>query len=692
MQHRNETMVRVLIIDDSVEDAEAIVSGLRNNGVAVRPSRPEQPDDLAAMLSSQPLDLVMVAQGSKLIPAADVIQQVEASGKDLPVVMLLDKIDKASLLDAFDLGVDNIVVRTHIDHVQTVVRSEFANLEARRSQRRLEAQVRETERRCDALIASSRDPIAYVHEGMHIRANDAYLEMFGFESFDDIEGMSLLDLITPGHVEGFKKLLKGLSKGEPPPPRYELEARGMDGNGFPAVMEFTAATYEGEACQQIVFRRQENDPELARELEALRRVDQVTGLLNRQTFLHALDDAVAGAAQHGANHGLLLIEPDHHQQLLQEIGLDSADALAAALAARIRPLLRDSDEAARFGEHSFAVLARNSDHARTSQLAEQIRTTMSQDLIVAGERALSVTTSIGGVQISERIASVPQVLAKASQGLRSSLNVGGDRIEIFDPGAVDRAEEERITAWVARIRDALDNDHFVLHFQPVVSLQGEPGAMYEAYLRLEGNDGELIPPLSFLPIAEEHGLMGEIDRWVASRAIKIIGECARADKPTRLLMKVSQASLNDDRLSTHVAAQLAEHNAPGDALILQLTESKVFTQLRDAQQFRTAMDALGCKVGLEQFGSGLNSLQLLSHFAPAFLKIDRTFVQELSKTPEHQKRIREITQAASTRGMRTIAEFVEDAASMSNLFNSGVDYVQGNFLATPAAEMNYDFE
>ncbi|MDQ3159782.1 MAG: diguanylate cyclase, partial [Pseudomonadota bacterium] len=432
MQHRNETMVRVLIIDDSVEDAEAIVSGLRNNGVAVRPSRPEKPDDLAAMLSSQPLDLVMVAQGSRLIPAPDVIQQVEASGKDLPVVMLLDKIDKGTLLEAFDMGVDNIVVRTHIDHVQTVVRSEFANLEARRSQRRLEAQVRETERRCDALIASSRDPIAYVHEGMHIRANDAYLEMFGFESFDDIEGMSLLDLVAPGDVDGFKKLLKGLSKGEPPPPRYELEARGMDGNGFPAVMEFTAATYEGEACQQIVFRRQENDPELARELEALRRVDQVTGLLNRQTFLHALEDAVAAAAQQGAYHGLLLIEPDHHQQLLQEIGLDSADALAAALAARIRPLLRDSDEAARFGEHSFAVLARNSDHARTSQLAEQIRTTMSQDLIVAGERALSVTTSIGGVQISERIASVPQVLAKASQGLRSSLNVGGDRIEIFD--------------------------------------------------------------------------------------------------------------------------------------------------------------------------------------------------------------------------------------------------------------------
>ena len=692
MQPRNETMVRLLIIDDSVEDAEAIVSGLRNGGVAVRPSRPEQADDLPAMLSSQPLDLVLVAQVSKLISAADVISQVEASGKDLPVVMVLDKIDKTTVLDAIDLGARSFVLRSHIDHVRSVVRSEFADLEARRSQRRLEGQVRETERRCDALIASSRDPIAYVHEGMHIRANDAYLEMFGFETFDDVEGMSLLDLVAPAHVEGFKKLLKGLSKGEAPPPRYELEARGMDGSGFAAVMEFTAATYEGEACQQIVFRRQENDPELARELDELRRIDQVTGLLNRQTFLHALEDAVAAAAHDGANHGLLLIEPDHHLQLLQDIGLDAADALAAALAERIRPLLRDTDQAARFGEHSFAVLARDSDHARTSQLAEQIRAAMSKDVIEAGERSLSVTISIGGVQVSERIASVSQVLAKASHGLKSSIGFGGDRVEIFDPGAVDRAEEERIAQWVTRIRNALDNNRFLLHFQPVVSLHGEPGAMYEAYLRLDGVDGELVPPMAFLPIAEEHGLMDEIDRWVAGQAIKIIGERARGNHPTRVLVKVSQASFNDDRLSNHIASQLAEHDAPANALILQLTESKVFTHLRDAQRFRTSIVALGCQVGLEQFGSGLNSMQLLSHFEPSFLKIDRSFVQELSKTPEHQKRIREIAEKAKARNIRTIAEFVEDPASMSNLFTSGVDYVQGNFLAPPSAEMNYDFE
>ncbi|MCL1633933.1 EAL domain-containing protein [Luteimonas sp. SX5] len=692
MQIGRETTVRLLVVDDSVEDAEAIVSGLRNGGLAVRPSRPENAEQLTAMIGSQPLDLVLAAKSATQVSAAEAMAVIDASGKDLPLILVLDKVDEQIVLEAIALGARKIALRGQIDQIRHVVRSEFIDLEARRGLRRLEAQVRETERRCDALIASSREPIAYVHEGMHIRANDAYLEMFGFESFEDIEGMSLLDLVAPPHVENFKQLLKALSRGEAPPPRYELEARGIDGNTFPALMEFTAATYEDEPCQQIVFRRQETDPALAREVEELRRRDQVTGLLNRQTFLHALETAVADAAQNGANHGLLLIEPDHHQQLLQEIGLDAGDALAAALAQRLQPLIGENDEAARFGEHNFAVLSRGSDHAHTARLAENIRAGLAKAVVEVGARSLSMTASIGGVQISERIASMPQVLARASQGLQSSLGVGGNRVEIFDPGAVDRAEEERIDAWLKRIRDAIADDGFLLHYQPVISLQGEPGAMYEAYLRLDGGDGELVFPQTFLPIAEEHGLIADIDRWVVAKAIRVIGERAAAGKPVQLLIKITQASLDGDGLLKLIAEKLIAHKASGQSLILQLPESKVFTHLKAAQEFLQAANRLGVRVGLEQFGSGLNSMQLLSHFKPTFLKIDRAFMLDLAKSPEQQTRIREIAAAAQERGIRSIAEFVQDAASMTFLFSGGVDYVQGHFLAMAGPEMNYEFE
>ena len=692
MPPHNDTVLRLLIVDDSVEAAEAIVSGLRNGGIAVRPSRPESEEELQALVGGQPIDMVLAARDAKAIPPTAVGKAVIASGKDLPLLIVADTVDDEILLLAMEYRARGVVLRNRIDHVQAIVQMEWADLEARRAQRVLEAQVRETERRCDALIESSRDPIAYVHEGMHIRANQAYLEMFGFDVFEDVEGMSLLDLVAPAHVAGFKQLLKKLSKGEAPPPRYELEARDMEGNDFPAVMEFTSASYEGEACQQIVFRRAELDPELAREVEELRQRDQVTGLFNRATFLRTLEDAVSEAASANAHHGLLLLEPDHYMQLLQEIGLDAADDLIAALAARVRGVLGEHDVAARFGEHQFAVLARNSDHLRTAQLAESLRAAFADHVLELGDRSLTASASIGGVQIGEKIASIPQVLAKASHGVQSSIGVGGNRVELFDPGAVDRAEEERVQAWIARIHSALEGNGFLLHYQPVISLHGDGGEMYEAFLRMQGGTGELVPPATFIPIAEEHGLMWEIDRWVVGRAIAVIAERGRGGKRTTLLAKITQASLQDDTLVKYIGEQLAAHDVKGEQLVLELSEAKVFTHLRAAQQFCAAVAKLGCRVCLEQFGAGLNSFQLLSHFEPAMVKIDAGFVQDLLGNAENQAKIREIADKAQEAGIQAIAEHVQDAGSMTFLFSSGVDYVQGYFLAMPGPEMNYEFE
>jgi diguanylate cyclase (GGDEF)-like protein len=505
--------------------------------------------------------------------------------------------------------------------------------------------------------------------------------------------MSLLDLVAPSHVGDFKTLLKKLSKGETPPPRYELEAIDQNDNHFPAVMEFTPAFYDGEACIQIVFRRQEADPALAREVEELRQRDQVTGLLNRATFLQQLESAVGGTAQGGTHLGLLLIEPDHFVRLMQEIGLDAADDLVAGLAGRLRTALGPDDVAARFGEHQFAVLSKNSDHVGTVALAERVRAAFEGHVFEVGARSLSATVSIGGVQIGEKIASVTQVLAKASQGVQSSVAVGGNRAEIFDPGAVDRAEEERVRAWVERIRAAVDGDGFVLHYQPVISLHGEPGETYEALLRLRGSsEGELVAPQMFLPVAEEHGLLWEIDRWVAGRAIQVIAERARQRKDTTLLVKITQASLADDTLAKFIGEQIALHKIPGDRLVLQLPESKVFTHLKQAQAFRATVSKFGCRVGLEQFGTGLNSFQLMQHFEPALVKIDRAFIQELAQNPDNQAKIREFSARATEQGAKTIAEFVQDAAAMTFLFTSGVDYVQGHFLAAAGPDMDYDFQ
>lgn len=688
---QQDAVLRLLLVEDQLEDAEQLISQLRNGGMAVRPQRPDSEAELVRLLDSQSIDLVLAALDAKYLPIATVVGRVTATGKDIPVVVSTPVMDEKAVMLALAAGARDIALRTRPEHVQSVVRNEFAALLARRSLRHLEASLRESDRRCDALIASSRDPIAYVHEGMHIRANDAYLEMFGFEGFDEIEGLSLLDLIGPDHADSFKQLLKKISKGETPPRQLDLQAKRTDGSTFDAVMEFTSATYESESCLQIVFRQQSVDADMVKELDTLRQRDALTGLFNRQHFMTELEAAIVRAADGKGQQAFLLVEPDHYENLLGEIGLAAADDLIKGMAERLQGSLDANTVAARLSDHGFAVLCLSHDHNGSLALAERIREAFHGHILDLGERSVNPSVSIGGVQVGERIASVSQVMSKSSQCLASCIGMGGNRIEIFDPAARDRVEEERIQAWVERIREALANDQFVLHYQPIISLTGAGEENYDVYLRMTGQGGEVIPPLTYLAIAEEHGLLDDIDRWVIKRAVAVIGERKKAGKHTNLFVKVTPASLVEGGLESFIAEQLAAHAVPGDRLVLQIPESKVFTHLKAVQAFQQAVAALGCRVALEQFGTGLNSFQMLSHFDPAILKIDRGFITELGKNAELQKQVREIVTRAHAAGKQTVAEFVSDAATMTVLFSMGMDFVEGNFLAAAGPAMNYDF-
>ncbi|MGH8029726.1 MAG: diguanylate cyclase domain-containing protein, partial [Arenimonas sp.] len=455
-------MIRLLLVEDQLEDAEQMISVLRNGGMAIRPQRPESAEELQSLLAGQSIDIVLASLDARYIPFADVAKLAEATGKDIPVLACAATLDEKTVLGGITAGARDVALRTKPEHVQFVVRNEFQSLLARRSLRHLEAALRETERRCDALIESSRDPIAYVHEGMHIRANAAYLEMFGFEDFDEIEGLSVLDLIKPEDADNFKQLIKRIAKGEAPPKQLAIGAQRTDGVGFDAMMEFTPATYEGEPCLQIVFRQQTVDAEMVKELDTLRQRDPVTGVYNRQHFMTEIEAAVAAAADGKGSQSLLLLEPDNYEMRLGEIGLGLADDLLKQISARLLTVLGKEILCARFSDHAFAVLATEHDFKATMALAESIRVAFDGHILEVGTQSVAMTVSIGGVQIGEKIASVPQVLAKSNQCLQSAEGVGGNRLEIFDPAARDRVEEERVQAWLVRLREALAEDQFVL--------------------------------------------------------------------------------------------------------------------------------------------------------------------------------------------------------------------------------------
>ena len=685
-----EKVLRVLLVEESVEDAEQVISLLRNAGIAVRPNRVDNAEQLKAALDAGSTDIVLVSPKTRHISLADTAAIVNRSGKDMSLIQLLDTVTQEAVLKSMREGARDVALRTVSDHLQRVVLREFENLSARRNLRKMEAAWRESERRAHSLLGSSRDPIAYVHEGMHVYANRAYLEMFGFEDFDEIEGLAILDLIAREDAEKFRNVLKLQSRGEKPPEKLDVRAKRSDGSMFDAVMELSEASIEGEPATQIIFRQQTAGAELAEQLDALKRQDLVTGLYNRQHFMGELDKAVANANAGKIDQSVLYIEIDDYRKVLDQVGVGGADLLLGDVAQLLKELAAATDVVARFADHTFTAILTGRSHETCIQFAEQVRKRFEERIFDVGKRSVSLNASIGVCLMTEKISGSQMVLDKVNEACRLAQKDGGNRIQVFDPAAQDKEDAAKDREWLDMIKHAVEKDGFVLFYQPIVSLQGHEGEFYEVLLRMQGPKGEILPG-QFMPIAERFGMLPQIDRWVAGHVLSVLQERHKQGRMTTFFIKLTPQAIDDGTLLSWLAAQLKTARVPGDRLVFEMPESKVVTHLKQAKFFQKGLEQLKCGFALEQFGSGLNSFQLLKHVGANYVKLDRTFMSDLAKNVEHQAKIREMCEQARAMGRMTVAEFVEDAASMSILFSCGVNFVQGNFLAEPERVMSYDF-
>ncbi|HEY0197633.1 MAG TPA: EAL domain-containing protein [Rhodanobacter sp.] len=675
---KKDYVIKILFIESSLEEAEQIISLLRNTGIAVRPARATNDEQLQAAINELEPDIVMFDPAITTLALRDVVQSLDAHGRDYSLLGLVNTMDNQSVADLFVQGARGVAARSQPKQLIAVLQREFDALQTRRQVRRLETSLRESERRCDALLDSSNDAIAYVHEGMHVRANQAYLDTFGYESFDDLLGLPVLDMIDAANADEFKMLLRGHARQEKLPSQLALRAHRADGNHFDATVEFAPATFEGEPCLQIVFRRQLVDPAM---LEQLQR-DPVTGLFNRARMLECVDDAVTAAAKGKHGQSLLLVEPDNWTSIVTGIGLGKADELLAGFADRIRMLLGPHDVAGMLAEHTLGIVLDSRQDDAVREWIGKLQHTISNEIFDAGTRSITVTASIGGSLLGEKNANTEQLLNQASQALRTAQSLGGSQVELHDPAAREKADDERDRYWLDLLQQALANGGLVLYHQHTVSLQDAEGDYSEILLRMNGPQGEVLPGF-FMPIAEKHNLNNAIDRWVLDRAISLLQARDGQGQQTTFFIKLTAASLLDDSLLPWLEARLGQARLKHGRIVLEMTESKVMTLLRPAQEFVNGWKKLGGQFALEQFGSGLNSFQLLNHVDADYLKIDRSYMAELPQHPENQKKVAELCQQARELNRQTIAEWVEDATSTSLLFACGVDFVQGNFLQEP---------
>jgi EAL domain-containing protein (putative c-di-GMP-specific phosphodiesterase class I) len=241
--------------------------------------------------------------------------------------------------------------------------------------------------------------------------------------------------------------------------------------------------------------------------------------------------------------------------------------------------------------------------------------------------------------------------------------------------------------WLARLRRALTEELFVLHFQPIISLEDGRVGQYEALVRLaDEKDGSLVAPGAFLPAAERYGLIRDIDRMVLDKVAAMLGG-EHGRRGVRIAMNVSAVSVTDGTLLSHIERRLQWHSVDPSLLVVELTETAAISDMRSAREFCAGVLALGCAVALDDFGAGFGSFQYLKHLPFSHLKIDGDFIRRLPVSRTDQLVVKALAGVVRGMGRETIAEFVGDEPTMSMLRSYGVDYAQGFEVGRPASRI-----
>jgi diguanylate cyclase (GGDEF)-like protein/PAS domain S-box-containing protein len=397
--------------------------------------------------------------------------------------------------------------------------------------------------------------------------------------------------------------------------------------------------------------------------------DPLTGLMNRARVECLLEDLLGGESGPPDPLALLFLDLDHFRHVNDAFGHGVGDALLREVADHVPGLLRDGDSVARFAGDELVIVLPGADRDVAVAVAERCRDA------IRGRRWRTlgrITASIGVAVIEPgRCSSPSELLVAAGSALHYAKSNGRDQVSVYS-GEGSRSAFH----WVDEIRAALDEQRLTLHGQAIVPAGGGGGRRYELLLRMVGRDGALIAPGQFIPAAEQFGMMPELDRWVIGQAVKL----ARGGMAVEV--NLSGASLGDCQIRQTVEDAVAAGVRP-DLLTFEVTETAAARNIDDARSFAEQLKRLGCAFALDDFGTGFGSLVYLKNLPVSQLKIDMEFVRDVVHSPADQRLVRAIVQMAEPLGLKTVAEGVEDQATLELVRELGVDFVQGFGIHRP---------
>lgn len=417
-------------------------------------------------------------------------------------------------------------------------------------------------------------------------------------------------------------------------------------------------------------------------IEHLAMHDALTDLPNRNAMLRALEHALE-SGQPGA---LLIMNFDHFKYVNDTFGHRTGDQIMSGVSGIVRELaIRRDGEVYRIGGDEFAIHLPSTQRAEAVELAERVQVALHHFRlqVTEGRIVSDISASIGIGIYPFHGNTLPALLSNVDVSMQQAKDLGRNRYAVFDPDSGSLRKTHKRIHWARKLRDALDNNQIVLFAQPIVRLSDRQCTHHEILLRIRDDNGDYISPAVFMDVAESTGMVKEIDLRVVEKVLDHISSSGLARDKQRYFINLSGLSMSSQDWVDRFMALLAASDVQPSQLGFEITETAALSDVEVAIKFIRRLKAIGCRISLDDFGSGFSSFYYLRQFDVDYVKIDGSFIRDLAGDHGSRLFVKALNDVAHGLNKQVIAEWVEDASSVALLEGMGTQFAQGYYFHKP---------
>lgn len=454
----------------------------------------------------------------------------------------------------------------------------------------------------------------------------------------------------------------------------------------------------------VAFRDISNQKMLEERLRWQATHDHLTEIYNRRYLENHLDEEIRHVQRSGINSAIVYLDLDRFKYVNDTVGHDAGDKLLKEISSTLIKQLRRNDVVARIGGDEFAIILKNVDESMAMSLADGCREALTVLRVPHEEKSYHVHASVGVAMIKDNVMTAGEVLADADIACHIAKRMGRNQTHLYDSNDDERNIMGSELGWSARLLDALKNDEFELHFQPILDLadvelvdlpiqngvlwqqylkQKKPKYCYEVLLRMRDENNDLYLPDSFIPTAERFNMMTDIDMWVVENALRTLVSVNQTPEDICLSVNLSGSTLDDDEAAGRIKDLIKKYNVSPNALVFEITETCAIANMSQANHFISVLNEIGCRFSLDDFGSGFCSFAQLKSLPSDYVKIDGQFVKNMARGSTDRAIVTAMNDVAHSLSRSTVAEYVESPEVIRLLKVCGVDRVQGNYISPP---------